>query len=131
MLDTFITPTPATVVRQESPVPTDTLVTLEDTIVPVSDLRDLAGRLKGEENIPLTLNPPPAPLQVGTRQTFWAINEDNHQHFQVNATLRYVTSHSYFWIEDGVSYDETELKDLAETFENHIYPTDREFFGSE
>lgn len=131
LLDTFITPTPATVVRQESPVPTDTLVTLEDTIVPASDLRDLAGRLKGEENIPLTLNPPPAPLQVGTRQTFWAINKDNHQHFRVNATLRYVTPHSYFWIEDGVSYDETELKDLAETFENHIYPTDREFFGSE
>ncbi|NJN43736.1 MAG: hypothetical protein HC806_02685, partial [Anaerolineae bacterium] len=41
------------------------------------------------------------------------------------------TPHSYFWIENGVFYNESELAALAEEFETHIYPTVREFFGSE
>src|SRR4030095_3927056 len=47
------------------------------------------------------------------------------------ATLRYATPHVYFWVQDGVSYDDGEMKDLVDAFESKIYPTDREFFGSE
>jgi hypothetical protein len=42
-----------------------------------------------------------------------------------------VSEHVYFWIEDGVRYNEGQLKNLVDTFENQIYPTNREFFGSE
>src|SRR5690606_36228842 len=49
----------------------------------------------------------------------------------VTATLRYVTPHVYFWVQNGVSVDEDEVAALGEQFENKIYPTTREFFGSE
>jgi immune inhibitor A len=109
----------------------ETLKTLEDTIVPINDLYDIASRLEGKENIPHTLPPPATPFQVGAKQQFWVSNTDNNQNFQVPATLRYITDHSYFWVEDGVRYNQQALQNLAETFENKIYPTDRAFFGSE
>ena len=42
-----------------------------------------------------------------------------------------LTDHAYFWIEDGVYFDQQEVDDLMDAFENKIYPTTREFFGSE
>lgn len=114
-----------------APVPEDTLRILENTVVPVNDLRDLARRLKGERDIPLTVPPPSAPLTVGNRQSFWVTNVDTNENFQISATLRYITDHLYFWIQDDVSFRQADVKTLSETFENKIYPTDREFFGSE
>lgn len=114
-----------------TPVPSDTLRTLEDAIVPTNDLRDLSYRLKGIEDIPLTVEPPGSPPQLGDSKLFWVTNSDNNRNFQVEASLRYITDHLYFWIEEGVRYNQNDLMDLAETFENEIYPTNREFFGSE
>ena len=71
------------------------------------------------------------PLEVGAKESFWVLDSDDNQHSNVPATLRYVTDHLYFWIDDGVKYSESDLKDLAETFEEKIYPTNRAFFGSE
>jgi hypothetical protein len=45
--------------------------------------------------------------------------------------LQYITDHTYFWIQDGISYDDQDLQSLAEAFESKIYPTNREFFGRE
>ena len=119
----------------ETPVPvvisTETLFTLQNALVPENDPRELAQRLGGAGEVPETVAPPTTPFQVGDQQTFWATNTDTAGSFQVDTTLRYVTPHLYFWIEDGVSYSESELQALAEEFENKIYPTDREFFGSE
>lgn len=109
----------------------DTLRTLENTIVPINDLVDLARRLEGKENIPLTLEPPPAPYQVGDQQSFWVTNVDTNQSFMVETTLQYAGSHLYFWIENGVTFSQDDLRLLSETFENEIFPTNREFFGSE
>ncbi len=135
----FVLPTPTPlVVRPTSapgvtptPVSTETLLTLEESIVPNNDPVDLARRLGGVPDVPLTVTPPPQPFQVGDRQTFWVSNVDDNTNFQVDTTLRYVTDHAYFWIEDGVDYDADDLRNLAEAFENKIYPTDRAFFGSE
>ncbi len=109
----------------------DTLSILEDTEVPINDLLQLAERLEGKENIPLTVVGPPAPLQVGTQDVMWVTNVDTNENSQIKVTLRFVTDHLYFWIEDGIHYDEDELAALATTFEEKIYPTNREFFGSE
>lgn len=109
----------------------ETLKTLSDTIIPINDVPDLARRLEGKENIPPTMDPPAFPLQTGSQETFWVSNTDTNENFQVQATLRYVTDHAYFWIQDDVSYNSEDLEALAETFENKIYPTNREFFGSE
>jgi len=112
-------------------VPTDTLETLKTTIVPENDPLELTCRLEGKCNIPETMPPPPGPRQMGEQDTFWVTNVESNENFQVNATLQYVTPHVYFWVEDGVKYNEGELKSLADAFEEKIYPTNREFFGSE
>ena len=108
----------------------ETLLTLENAVVPVNDPLDLSRRLEGKLDIAETL-PAPGPMQVGDQKTFWASNVDTNSNFEVEATLRYATDHLYFWIENGVNYDEQALAELCETFENSIYPTNREFFGSE
>jgi hypothetical protein len=109
----------------------DTLETLENTIVPINDLLDLAQRLEGKENIPLTLDAPGIPYQVGDTETFWVTNVDTNENSTIEAVLRYATEHAYFWIENGVTFDKDELSALAETFEHEIYVINREFFGSE
>jgi hypothetical protein len=127
--------------KEELPVETDgtnpaeflvsaeTQETLANTIVPISDLRELAQRLEDKAGIPETL--PSGPFELGDRKTFWGQNADENINFQIETTLQYVTDHLYFWIEDGVKFDEEALRQLAETFETEIYPTNREFFGSE
>lgn len=109
----------------------ETLHTLEEAVVPINDPRDMAQRLEGIEGIPATLTPPAQPLALNAAQTFWASNVDTNENFKVNAHLRYITDHLYFWVQDGVSYDPQALKQLCDTFEEKIYPTDRAFFGSE
>ena len=108
----------------------ETLETLKNTIVPNNDPRELAVRLEGIQNMPDTI-PDHTDYKVGDEKLFWATNVDTNENRQVTANLGYITEHVYFWIEKGVSYKERDLASLVETFENDIYPTDREFFGSE
>jgi immune inhibitor A len=119
------------VIEPEPQVITDTLHTLEEAVIPEMDLRELAAVLKGLTDIPLTLDHPDAPYVAGSQKVFWAMNNDTNQPFTVTATLAYETDHLYFWIQEGVRYNEADLRDLAETFEHEIYPTNRAFFGSE
>lgn len=109
----------------------ETLDTLESSVVPNADARDLAGRLKGIKNIPETVPDPNAPHQAGEKMKFWVLDEENNKAFQIEANLQYVTNHLYFWVENGISFNPTSLRTLADAFENKIYPTDRQFFGSE
>jgi len=109
----------------------ETLNTLEQDVVPYNDLYDLGCRLKEICNVPHTLPAPATPLQVGTQGQFWVANVETAQNFQVNATLFYITPHSYFWAQNNVQVNQPDMKKLMDTFENKIYPTDRQFFGSE
>ena len=109
----------------------ETRSTLDNSLVPNNDLRELAMRLKGIKNIPETINEPVVQYKVGDEKEFNALNTDTNENYKVTTKLAYVTNHAYFWIEDGVDFDEENVKSLAEIFENQIYPTDREFFGSE
>ncbi|MCP4139523.1 MAG: hypothetical protein GY755_04390 [Chloroflexi bacterium] len=134
----FIAPTTATpsgpIIVDQTPVdeiPTDTLNILENTIVPANNLPEISCRLKGVCDIPLTLKEHETPRKVGDTDTFWATNVGTNENFEVNATLHYVTDHSYFWVQDGVDFEEDEMKTLMDAFENKIYPTTRAFFGSE
>jgi len=132
-LENTVTPVPTVQINRPpvNSVSTETVETLGQALVPENDPSQLACALKGTCNIPATMEPPTAPHVIGDKQKFWVSNVDTNKNFQVDAALKYVTAHVYFWVEDGVSYDEKELKDLADAFENKIYPTDREFFGSE
>ncbi len=125
----FATPTPESA-SSPAMVLTDTIHTLETTFIPINDPIDLAHRLLGIDHLSPTVTPPASFYTVGAQQSFWVGNGDV-ENFRVSATLRYVTDHAYFWIEDGVDYRERDLSALANAFEDRIYPTDRSFFGSE
>jgi hypothetical protein len=126
-------PKPINIRPEELPieVTNNTLDILKNTEVPINDLIDLAHRFEGKKDIPTAMDPVLEPLEIGTQESFWALNTDTEENFRINATLQYVTEHAYFWIEDGVRYRSRALKKLAETFESQIYPTNRKFFGSE
>ena len=109
----------------------ETLHILEEEIVPINDPIDLAERLGGKSNIPETLPDPDAPYSVGASKVFWVTNVDTNENFQVTTTLRYLGDNVYIWIENGVDYDQSALTELGDTFDDHIYPTNREFFGRE
>lgn len=108
----------------------ETLDMLKSEIVPNNDPRELAIRFKGVENMPDTI-PDHTIYKVGDTKEFWTTNVDTNKNSKIKAKLAYITDHVYFWIQEGVSYKQRDLSTLVDTFENDIYPTDREFFGSE
>lgn len=108
----------------------ETLKALEKAVIPISDPADLAERLRGSPPIAETVAPS-GPRKVGDREVFWVSNTRTNQTFQVKAVLRKVVDSAYFWIEEGIKYSNPDLNRLANTFNDKIYPTDREFFGSE
>ena len=109
----------------------ETLRELNESTVPINDPIDLAARLGGKLNVPNVLIDTEAPYEVGAQKSFWATNTDTNENFKVQATLRYVGDNIYFWIENSVRYNQSDLIPLAETFDKEIIPTDREFFGEE
>jgi hypothetical protein len=114
-----------------NPGAVETEKTLNNTLVPNNDLRELAMRLKGIANIPETIDEKVTDYSIGDKKEFNALNTDTNENFKVNTKLAYKTAHAYFWIEEGVKYDMAKVKKEGDLFENQIYPTDREFFGSE
>jgi len=109
----------------------ETLRILGEAEVPAADPIELAARLRGINSIPATASAPPGPYAVGDQKPFWVTNTDTNQNFQVEASLQYIGDHIYFWVEQGISFRQRDLEDLANTFDQEIYPLNREFFGSE
>lgn len=126
------TPTEETIIiRPTDNVSTETLETLQSTLVPENDPYEIACRLTGKCNVAKTLPAPETPFKVGDQEKFWVMNANTNESFEITATLLYITPHTYFWAENGSNVNENDLKRLMDTFEEKIYPTDREFFGSE
>jgi hypothetical protein len=127
----FTTPVPIPTLERPSTdsISTETLKTLGQAQVPENDPYELACRLQAVCNVPKTVQA--KSYQIGDREKFWVVSSDTNEHHQIDATLLYITPHSYFWAEDGSEVNESDMKTLMDTFENKIYPTDREFFGSE
>ena len=127
----FTTPVPIPTLERPSTdsISTETLETLAQTEVPENDPYELGCRLEKICNVSETVDG--EAHQVGDREKFWISNSDTAEHHQIEATLLYITPHSYFWAEDGAEVNQSDMKALMDTFENKIYPTNREFFGSE
>lgn len=109
----------------------ETLEILESTIIPPNDPKELACRMEGKCDIPDVMATSAAPRVIGDSDNFWVTDLGMNENTEVRATLRYVTPHVYFWVQNGVSYNDAEMKALMDTFEDKIYPTNREFFGGE
>ena len=110
----------------------ETLLALREAQIPESDLHELAIRFLGvPADTPRTLDKPPADYPVGTRRMFNVSNVDNDEQFEIYAIMIYKTEHVYMWVEEGARVDEAKIKQAADLFEEHTYPTTRAFFGSE
>jgi immune inhibitor A len=114
-------------------VPETTADALLHAQIQERNLYQIVPRLRKE---PALLTPVPIPAahtrQVGDKDTFYVLESASAGKYRsVSATLRAVTPHSYFWVEDGISFDQTALQAAADFFEQHIYPTDHKYFGSE
>jgi immune inhibitor A len=127
----FRTPVPIPTLERPSTdsVSSETLDTLGQAQVPENDPYELACRLQAVCNVPETVQA--KSYEVGDKENFWILNSDTVEYHQIDATLLYITPHSYFWAENGAEVNQSDMKVLMDTFENKIYPTDREFFGSE
>src|SRR5690349_8372274 len=127
------TVTPAPTAQIDRPpvddISRETLETLSEAQVPENDPYELACRLQAICDASQTVQA--KTYNVGDTETFWISNSDTAEHSQIQATLRYIAPHSYFWVEEGTPVDEGDMKRLMDTFEEKIYPKDREFFGSE
>jgi len=130
-VDVEVIPAPGLADSQAYSGDSSTVDTLLNADIPINDPVDIAQRLEGKENIPLTLPVANLDLPIGTQKNFWVTDTDTAENFQIEATLAAATDHLYFWIENGVEYSQSALDRLAADFENNIYPTNREFFGSE
>ena len=129
------TPEPAPVITREpaGDAGAETEELLRMTDVPVRDLHELAIRLRRlPPDTPRTVNPGGSPdYTVGTRRIFHVSNVDTDEQFDIYAILECKTEHVYMWIEDGARFDRDDLTRAADLFEEHTYPTNRTFFGSE
>jgi immune inhibitor A len=88
----------------------ETMEILQNTIVPSNDPRELACRLANNCNVPEVMATTAAPRQIGETDMFWVSNLDDISNTEVSATLQYSTPHVYFWVQDGVDFDEDEMK---------------------
>lgn len=109
----------------------ETLNTLKNAQVPVNDPVELARRLDGKTNIPAKLIDPQGEPQLNDTRKFWVVNDNTNENFQVTAALAYKGQNTYFFIQQGVDYDKQDLEALGDAFDQEMYPTNREFFGSE
>jgi immune inhibitor A len=106
--------------------------TLRASSIPERDMLDLSIRFKlAPTNAPHVARTTPMAEVIGSQQSFWVDDQVARERVQRPATLRYMTSHLYMWVEDGCSVGDEDLKRSAERFENAIYPTTRLAFGSE
>jgi len=122
---------PSTVITSTpDPGAQETLQILESVQIPSADLREQAMEFKGIPSISETVDFP-GEFNLGDQQTFWVLNSDSNRYSQVKTKLAFESPHLYFWVEDGLSFDAADLRNLGNAFENKIYPTNREFFGSE
>ncbi len=109
-----------------------TAESLRETTIPERDLYALVERLGGTGPVPRVLNETPPSYSIGQRETFWVNDEDlSDSYITIEATLRYATPHVYMWVQDGLSLPQAGIEVAAHQFEEHIYPTDRHYFGSE
>jgi hypothetical protein len=129
------TPGPTPTPRPPAPTPPpgqDTETLLQAVVAPDADPYDLAARLKPElGEVARVVNAKTPDYKVGDTLTFWASNTATDENFEVEAELIVKSEHLYMWVEKGERVDRRALQRSAKLFDERIYPTNREFFGSE
>lgn len=112
--------------------PSHTAQALAAAVVPARDSRALAERLRANAgSIPEVVNPAPPQHVVGDRAQFFVSNSDTREVFPITATLRVISQHAEMWVQEGLRVDQAALERAARDFDERIYPTVHQYFGSE
>ncbi|MFQ5878870.1 MAG: hypothetical protein ACE5IZ_01675, partial [Dehalococcoidia bacterium] len=134
------TPSPAVTPRATAPAPTPvgaspSAAPVVPTVPPHAtdrDLIDLAprlGRLDGPA--PRLAREEPPSYEEGQRQRFWVLDVASPSVGSVEAILRLVSPHAYFYVEDGAPVTQEDLEEAARAFEEEVYPQVTAAFGRE
>lgn len=103
--------------------------------LPAADIFALTRSMRGRDGQPASAYVPvrTTPLQedVGTSRSFWTYDFAAKKNQKITATLRVMTDHAKWWVQDDTTVDLAALRQNATFFENNIYPTDRRLYGSE
>jgi hypothetical protein len=123
--------TPATTLRSPTPSPTPT-----DTFAgaaPDRDLIDLAVRYRGlAPDAPRLARTAPFDYEIGDADEFRVFDLAGEPSVAtVTATLRHVTEHAYFFVEEGTPVAAATLQTIGSDFESLVYPAVTEAFGHE
>ena len=117
------------------PTPSPTPVAPDGTFpdAPDRDLYELARSLllKTDDPIPRVVNPQPVSLPQGRVDTFWVTDLQELRVYTTEATLRLVTPHAYWYVEDGARVSQGDIESASRAFEEEIYPRVTSVFGTE
>ncbi len=128
------TPTPTTATASppatDSPTPTGTPTLSTSADPPERDRIDLAQRYFGlPADAPRVARTEPFAYEVGDSETFSLLDLDSPSTYEVTATLRAITDHAYFFVQDGTSFSESVLQQIAADFEGEVWPKVTAAFG--
>lgn len=93
--------------------------------------RELGTCRQDPDTCPTVARTTPLDVHVGELQRFWVTDFNTNTQHQINAELRYAGPVVLMYVEQGLTYDQADLEQAAQTFERKIYPHTREIFGSE
>lgn len=94
-------------------------------------LDELARLFLRASEVPPLVNLELPAYQPGRVDTFWVARHEPPGHFPVEAELRLVTAHAYWYVQGGLQVQDAALKRSGEAFERNVYPSVRRLVGSE
>ena len=103
--------------------------------LPVADIFDLTRRMRGRDGQPAkefqAVRTTPPVEDIGASVPFWTYDFAAKKPVHITASLRIMTGHAKWWVQDDITVDVSQLRQNADFFETRIYPTDRGLYGSE
>ena len=134
----------ATETEVETTAPADTAATEEAGATVVDDLavidaaeplpRDqtaLVEQFEKTGDLPDVARTEPLDVKVGDVETFWVSDVIDDTNYQVEAELRYAGPIVLMYVDTSIEVEQEAIEQSARTFEEEIYPRDRELFGEE
>ena len=112
--------------------PTTVSLPLQDSLKqyiptpPDRDLPALANRLIKNYVEPKKILSP-QPLALGQKVHFWILRDSGNT--KINGEVSYISENAYWIFENGFIPDRDDIKQVAQSFENNIWPAVTEVFG--
>jgi hypothetical protein len=118
-----------------APVAADMSAALLAKPLPRANIFDLTRRMRGRDGQPAAEYQPvrtTAPVEdVGTQVPFWTYDFAAKKPMRITATLRLLTDHAKWWVQNDVQVDLAQVRASATFFETQTYPTNRRLYGEE